>query len=386
MANKFADFAQALAGGDSNQTLKGRLIGGRLQNQGLKNTQLTNEIGERKALFESLAGNKDLTNSIRSGEGFSAGKFNLGKESRAAAGESRLVDGLAALVQSNPEIAKFVSAGVSGPDARAFQRVQNDDDLTLSNVGLNKSQAGRVDNLKTLDTNESIANVLKTGAEADAASSLSNSRLADEKQTDAETLGVPAQLKALLDLTNQQTNTSKSGEKLNDAKAGVQNQKLASMHALGGVSQKDFNTAIKDTIKLIKGSGGGAFGGGAKALQVTLPDGRVVSGDTLSLEQLEQVAQAHVSGRLKLSLGSGGGGKLKAALAKDGGPSEQQSEQPESQQASQESFVDAIDEMRSRNPNNPEVINQLLQRVQSAKGKIPDEEYNRLLRSLQDLI
>jgi len=368
MANKFADFAQALAGGDPNQTLKGQLIGGRLQNQGLKNTQLTNEIGERKALFESLAGNQDLTNSIRSGEGFSAGKFNLGKESRAAAGEASLVEGLAALTQSNPEIAKFVSAGVSGPDARAFQRVQNDDDLTLSSVGLNKSQAGRVDNLKTLDTNESIANVLNIGADTDAATSLSNSRLADEEQTDAETLLIEKQGAADLDLTKAQT------KKFESAKNKLDRE----IELLGGTEgqQKELNKNARVILANVTRE---------NPVIKTLPNGKTVTFlDLTPDEQANFVAEQSIA--LTNRLANAGGGKLNKALAKDGGPSEQSGEQSGEQQASQESFVDAIDEMRGRNPNNPEVLTQLLQRVQSAKGKIPDEEYNRLLRSLQDLI
>jgi len=380
MANKFADFAQALAGGDSNQTLKGRLIGGRLQNQGLKNTQLTNEIGERKALFESLAGNKDLTNSIRSGEGFSAGKFNLGKESRAAAGESRLVDGLAALAQSNPEIAKFVSAGVDGPGARAFQRVQNDDDLTESNIGLNLAQelfndAGsgardatrdRTINQTGLDTNESVANVLNTNAEAGASKSLAGRR-------DAQTKLIPDQGAANLKLTNAQT------KKFESAKSKLDRE----IELLGGSEgqQKELNknarvilaniTRENPVVKTIPGKNGEP----AKSVSFL---------DLTPDEQANFVAEQSIA--LTNRLANAGGGKLDKALAKDGGPSEQQSEQPVSPQASQESFVDAIDEMRSRNPNNPEVLTQLLQRVQSAKGKIPDEEYNRLLRSLQDLI
>ena len=367
MPNKFMDFASALAGGDPNQTLRGRLIGGRLENQGLKNTQLTNEIAERKTLFESLAQNPDLANSIRSGEGFSAGKFNLGKESRAADGESRLVDGLANLAQSNPEIAKYVNAGLSGADARAFQQVQNDDDMTESNIGLNTSQelfndAGsearnatrdRTINRTGLDTNESVANVLNTNAEAGASKSLAGRR-------DAQTELIPDQGKAELKLTKAQT------EKFESAKSKLDRE----IELLGGSEgqQKELNKNARVILANITRE---------NPVVKTLPNGKEITFlDLTPDEQANFVAEQSIA--LTNRLANAGGGKLNKALAKDGGLSEQQ--------ASQESFVDAIDEMRSRNPNNPEVLTQLLQRVESAKGKIPDEEYNRLLRSLQDLI
>lgn len=127
--NPFADFANALGGalyGDPRQYQLGQFYGQRSIGQNLKNKQLKNELDERAALFESLKGNDDLANAIRSGEGYSSAKFNFGKEQRAGAGEDRLVEGLAEIAKKDPYLANQYKVGRTGSDIRNEANIPGD--------------------------------------------------------------------------------------------------------------------------------------------------------------------------------------------------------------------------------------------------------------------
>jgi hypothetical protein len=119
--NPFSDFANALGGafwGDPRQQALGNFYGQRSLNQNLRNRQLQTEIAEHDALVKGLAENPDMLNAIRSGEGFSSAKVNLGKEKGRAAGENRLVEGLAEIAKKDPYLANQYKVGRTGSDIR----------------------------------------------------------------------------------------------------------------------------------------------------------------------------------------------------------------------------------------------------------------------------
>ena len=127
--NPFADFANALGGalyGDPRQYQLGQFYGQRATNQNLKNQQLQTEIAEHDALVKGLAEDPDMLNAVLSGEGFSAAKFNLGKEQRAGAGETRLVEGLDAIAKKDPYLASQYKVGRTGSDIRQEANIPGD--------------------------------------------------------------------------------------------------------------------------------------------------------------------------------------------------------------------------------------------------------------------
>jgi len=295
MPNPFENFALALAGGDPNNQLRGQRFGAQLQGQRLRNQglQTSNSIasGElaNQPKEQELA---RLLSQAQTGVQNSTRDFNLGKESRAKAGEQRLVDGLANLLKENPEIAKFVNAGVDGAGARAFQRVQNDDDITGSQLLVDDA---KVDKL--------LAQELSFDADTESKNSL---RLFNESKMK---IGQDAAVGDRA-LTSQQEKTSASVAKLNETKEV--GEALKNTFGAKGLDPDKRATLVNATIKMIRGSTD-AFGGITPGITVRY-EGKDVEGSNLTLDQAREVANAHVQGTIKIPNPVAGDGSLKNAL------------------------------------------------------------------------
>ena len=295
MPNPFANFALALAGGDPNNQLRGQRFGAQLQGQRLRNQglQTSNSIasGElaNQPKEQELA---RLLSQAQTGVQNSTRDFNLGKESRAKAGEQRLVDGLANLLKENPEIAKFVNAGVDGAGARAFQRVQNDDDITESTVAMNDA---------TID--KTIAQEGAFDASTESSNSVRDFNILKKMLAGQAAVGDRA-------LTSQQEKTSKAQEDLtNTKKVG---EALNNTFGAKGLDPDKRATLVNATIKMIRGSTD-AFGGITPGITVRY-EGKDVEGSNLTLDQAREVANAHVQGTIKIPNPVAGDGSLKNAL------------------------------------------------------------------------
>ena len=295
MPNPFANFALALAGGDQNNQLRGQRFGAQLQGQRLRNQglrtansiasgELTNQPKEQelaRLLSQAQTGVQNSTN-----------EFNLGKESRAKAGEQRLVDGLAKLLETNPEIAKFVNAGVDGAGARAFQRVQNDDDITDSTVAMNDA---------TID--KTIAQEGAFDASAESSNSVRDLNISKKNIGQDAAVGDRA-------LTSQQEKTSKAQESLASTKQI--GEALKNTYGAKGLDPEKRATLINATIKMIRGSTD-VFGGITPGITVKY-QGKDVEGSNLTLDQAREVANAHVQGSIKIPNPVASDGSLKNAL------------------------------------------------------------------------